>query len=84
MKYLSRTKVLPRDNTSLPISYMKQRKAISRYTVSQWVKPILRAAGVNVQVFTAHSSHSAKTSTGKVVCLRLTVLLSLLAGVTHR
>eukprot|EP00794_Sanderia_malayensis_P020746 gene20746-22775_t len=74
-EYLSRTKALRGENTSLLISYMKPHKAISKDTVSRWVKTILRAAGVNVQVFTAHSCRSASTSAAKAVGLSLTSIL---------
>lgn len=60
--YIRKTKELRRDINELLISTIKPYKAISRNTVSNWVKRMLDRAGVDTGKFKAHSTRSAATS----------------------
>ena len=46
------------------ISYTKPYGAISKDTISRWVKTVLQASGVDITTFTTHSTRSASTSKG--------------------
>ena len=59
--YISRTKDL-RTSQKLWISFIKPYSAVSKETISHWIKIIMREAGVNTDVFKPHSTRSASTS----------------------
>ena len=48
--------------TQLLLSHIKPHIAVSSDTIARWIKTILKEAGINTQVFTAHSTRSASTS----------------------
>ena len=60
--YLERTKTLRGTCTKLFISTMKPHNPISKDTVSRWLKTVLFEAGVETEIFTAHSTRAAKAS----------------------
>lgn len=61
--YLARTKpIRSRGVSQLLLSSVKPHKAASRDTVSNWIKAVLQAAGVDMAVFASHSTRSASTS----------------------
>ena len=47
---------------SLFISYMNPFKAVAKPTVSRWIKSILSQSGININLFSAHSTRHASTS----------------------
>ncbi|KAK3101648.1 hypothetical protein FSP39_005188 [Pinctada imbricata] len=51
-----------RTSDELFISTMKPHKGVSRDTISRWIKTILCLSGINIAVFTAHSTRAASTS----------------------
>lgn len=51
-----------RTSSRLFISYRKPHDAITRETLSRWIKAVLTASGVDTSVFTAHSTRAASTS----------------------
>ena len=61
-EYLHRTENLRGSNSKIFITGTKPYTAISRDTVSRWVKTILRAAGVNTAEFAAGSTRAAASS----------------------
>lgn len=65
-EYLKRTKILrkgrERGRSKLFISTRKPHKPICRDTLSNWVKKGLKLSGVNMDIFTAHSTRAASTS----------------------
>ena len=60
-QYLSQTQKF-RMNRKLFISFVKPRRSVTRHTISRWIKPVLKNAGIDVQVYKAHSTRSASSS----------------------
>lgn len=61
-EYIKRTAILRNGENKLFISFIKPFRAVSKATISRWIKSTLQAAGINVKVFKAHSTRSAATS----------------------
>lgn len=64
-EYLERTKIIRGTETQLLISFHKPHKAVSRNTVSRWIKTVLRESGIDVDTFKAHSTRAASCSNAK-------------------
>ena len=60
-KYLELTKPL-RQSDSLFVSVRKPYKAVSAETVGRWLKSVLSEAGINTEIFKAHSTRAASVS----------------------
>lgn len=60
--YLKRTSTLRGKETMLFISYVPPHKAVSRDTLSRWLKEVLKASGIDLRVYSAHSTRAAATS----------------------
>ena len=60
--YLNRTENIRASTTQLFISYVKPHAAVSRDTLSRWVKVMLHAAGIDTSVYKPHSTRAASTS----------------------
>ena len=65
-EYLQRTEPLRNGSQSLLISYVKPHKAVSRDTVSRWIKQVLKLSGIDTDIFGSHSVRSAATSKAKL------------------
>lgn len=63
--YESKTKNLRGGETGLLVSYMRPHKRIAKDTVSRWIKTMLTRAGVNMKIFTPHSTRAAAVSKAK-------------------
>ena len=50
------------NETQLLLSYIQQHKQVVQSTISDWLKNVLKSSGVNVSLFTSHSTRSATTS----------------------
>ena len=62
-EYVKRTRTLrPKGEQRLLITTVKPYRAISRDTLSRWLKTTLRNAGVDMSMFNTHSTRSASTS----------------------
>lgn len=62
-EYLKRTESLRVENESkLLISYVKPHKAVTKDTVSRWVKIVLIRSGIDIQKYGPHSIRAASTS----------------------
>ena len=63
-EYLNRTEEWRRVNneTQLLLSYIQPHKQVVLSTISGWLKNILKFSGINVSLFTAHSTRSTTTS----------------------
>ena len=61
-EYLSRTRDLRNGESQLFVSYTKPHKAVSRSTISRWTKQVMKSAGIDVTMYTGHSTRSASTS----------------------
>lgn len=59
--YMKRTSTL-RKCDNLLISFKKPYKAVSTHTLSRWIKSSLQDSGIDVTIFTAHSTRHAATS----------------------
>ncbi|XP_049871510.1 uncharacterized protein LOC126370598 [Pectinophora gossypiella] len=62
LRYLDMTDSLRGNNHYLFIGIKKPHKSVSSQTLSRWVKSTLSECGINVSVFTAHSTRHAATS----------------------
>ena len=60
-EYLDRTKDIRNDN-SLFISYCKPHGKISSATLTRWINIIMKAAGINTDVYKTHSTRAASAS----------------------
>lgn len=64
--YLHRTQDLRQEEASaLFISNQKDHKAVSKDTLSRWIKEILGKSGIDTTIFSAHSTRHASTSAAK-------------------
>ena len=61
-EYLKQTKSLRVDDDQVLISYLKPYKAVSRDTISLWVKQVLADAGIYTNIYTPNSTGAASTS----------------------
>lgn len=61
ISYLNKTASL-RKSDMLFISYKKPHAAVSIQTLSRWIKLTLRDSGIDVSIFSAHSTRHASTS----------------------
>lgn len=48
--------------TDLFISYVKPHKAVTRDTISRWIKMVMLKSGIDVNKFASHSVRSASVS----------------------
>ena len=64
-EYLKRTDPIRLNETQLFLSFCKPHRAISRSTVSRWIKTILFEAGIDVTIFKPHSTRAASCSKAK-------------------
>ena len=60
--YLLETKELRHSDGGFFISFKPPHKAVTSTTIARWVVNVLKEAGVNVSVFSAHSTTSAASS----------------------
>lgn len=66
MDYLEVTQPLRNtDINHLFITYKRPHKVASAQSISRWIKQVLLASGVDVSVFTAHSTRHASTSAAR-------------------
>lgn len=62
LTYLEKTDALRNNNEYLFISFRPPHKAVSSQTLSRWVKETMNDSGIDVNIFTAHSTRHAATS----------------------
>ena len=70
-EYEKRTKDTRGSDTGLLISYSKPHKRVSKATVSRRVRTTLAKAGINMSLFTSHSTRAASTSKASRVAVPL-------------
>ena len=61
-EYLHRTKELRNGEQRLFLSFQRPHKAVSKETIARWTKTVLSLSGIDVKVFTSHSTRAASTS----------------------
>ena len=61
------TRTRPRRGGTLPLflSFKKPFKPVARDTIARWLKSVLDMAGINTNIFTAHSTRTASPSCAK-------------------
>ena len=72
--YLKATATIRQDDTALFISYQKPHKAVSKDTISRWIKRTLTSAGIDTNIYGAHGSRAASTSAAARQGLPLAVI----------
>ena len=60
--YLERTNPLRGNCKQLLLSFQKPYQAVSKDTISRWLKLVLKQAGIDISMFKAHSTRAALTS----------------------
>ena len=65
-----------RSSSSLLISYIKPFKPVTAATIGRWIKTVLAQAGIDTNVFTAHSTRSASTSKAAAVAVPVDAILA--------
>ena len=74
--YVDLRKDLRGDLTGLFITTAKPYRKISKDTLSRWVKGILKGAGIDMTIFSPHSTRGASTSMTKSVHLLIVFILN--------
>ena len=69
--YIEATKHIRGDPATLLVSMVPPHKKVTTTTISRWVKDTLEAAGINIKVFSSHSTRHSSTSLAKVKGLSL-------------
>ena len=65
-EYIDRTEPQRENHKKLLINDVKPYQPVSKATVVRWIKEVLRVSGIDKENFTAHSCHTASTSSNKV------------------
>ena len=73
--YLERTKVLRGEHSALFISFHKPHNPVSKDTIARWVKATLSDAGIDTDIFSAHSCRATSTSTTKQAGMNLSEII---------
>lgn len=60
--YLNITRNIRGDNKNLFLSYRKPYKPVTVSSISRWIKSVLQESGIDVAIFSAHSTRHASTS----------------------
>lgn len=60
--YINKTKNLRGENLNLFISYRKPHGTVGTQSISRWIKGALQECGIDVSIFSAHSTRHASTS----------------------
>lgn len=61
-EYIMRTETVRGQERALFISYQKPHKRVTKATISRWIKQTMAAAGINTDVYKAHSTRAAASS----------------------
>lgn len=62
LAYLERTRPLRGNNHYLFVSYRKPHEIVGSQSISRWIKSTMGECGVDVSIFSAHSTRHASTS----------------------
>ena len=74
--YLERTKPLRGDCKQLLFSFQKPYQAVSKDTVSRWLKLVLKQAEIDISMFKAHSTRAASTSAAAASNIPLSTIMA--------
>ena len=64
-EYLNRTKDLRKQVDNLLISYARPHFAVTKNTISRWIKSMLETAGIDVSIYKSHSTRAAASTAKK-------------------
>lgn len=81
-QYMIQTKHLRGNTHQLFISVQKPHKAVTKATISCWIKRILTAAGIDMFIFSPNSTRAAATSAAKRASIPLQIILNTVGGKT--
>lgn len=81
--YLSKTHSLRGDNEQLFIAFRRPYKPVTSQTLSRWIRLTLAESGINTDLFKAHSTRHASTSTARHKGLNVDVIKRT-AGWSHK
>ena len=60
--YVGKTSALRGTHTQLFLSYQKPHNPVSTDTIGRWIKVVMAKAGINTEMYGAHSTRAASTS----------------------
>ena len=61
-EYISRTHSIRAKEQYLFISHKKPYRRVTTQTIARWIKEVMEAAGIDTQIYKAHSTRAASTS----------------------
>jgi hypothetical protein len=64
-EYLFRRKTKVTNVNKLLVSYQRPHQAVSVATISRWIRTVMKMAGIDTDIFKAHSVRAAVTSKAK-------------------
>ncbi|XP_071478481.1 uncharacterized protein [Diadema antillarum] len=64
-EYINRTSTLRKEVNALVVTYKQPHGKASKQTIARWIKTVLKASGIDTDLFKAHSTRSAATSSAK-------------------
>ncbi|KAJ8034638.1 hypothetical protein HOLleu_21560 [Holothuria leucospilota] len=73
--YIQRTSNIRGTERYLLISYKKPYKRVTTSTIARWIKEVMKAAGINTNLYKAHSTRAAATSAASSNDLPITHIL---------
>ena len=73
--YLDKTNQVRGSETKLFLSFIKPHKAVTSSTIARWLRIILEQAGINSEIFSAHSTCGASASAAARVRVTLEDIL---------
>lgn len=74
--YLAKTKPLRGNHSQLFISYQQPHKPVTTDTIARWLKAVLAKAGIDTNIFHAHSTRAASTSAAKLAKLSVDTIMN--------
>lgn len=75
-RYLQVTASLRQQNNQfLWISHVKPHNNVTKQTISRWIKSVLKEAGINTEIFSAHSTRMASVSKANALGIGLETIL---------
>ena len=74
-EYIKRTLPHREGVTRLFLSFVKPFQAVSRDTISRWIKTVMIQSGIDVKVFKPHSTRAASTSKANSCQVPLDIIL---------
>lgn len=61
-QYIQVTAPVRKENSQLFLGTVKPHKPVAPCTIARWLKEVLKMSGIDVSVFTAHSTRGASSS----------------------